>query len=102
MFIQLQEFVIVSGLVRKGYHGDGFTAVTEPGTELSGCLTICPRVVSVKSNTTTTRIPVRICNISAKVMSIPPWANLCELQEVKVQFMYLVVSLLVLRAGCRI
>ena len=84
VFIQPQESVIISGLVRKCHNGDGFTAVTEQGTELSGCLTICPRVVSVKSNTATTRIPVRICNISAKVMSIPPRANLCELQEVKV------------------
>ena len=48
VFIQPQESVIISGLVRKGHNGDGFTAVTEQGTELSGCLTICPRVVSVK------------------------------------------------------
>ena len=87
VFIYSQESVIVSGLVRQGNqgnHGDGITAVTEQGTELSGCLTVCPRVVSVKSNITNTRIPVRICNISAKLMSIPPRANLCELQEVKV------------------
>ena len=82
VFIQPQESVIISGLVRKGNHTDGFTAVTEQSRELSGSLTVCPRVVSV--NTTSTRIPVRICNISAKVLSVPPKANLCELHEVKV------------------
>lgn len=84
LFVQPQESVIVSGLVRKSHHSDGFTAITEQGTELSGCLTVCPCVVTVNANVATSRIAVRICNISAKVLSIPPKANLCELQEVKV------------------
>ncbi len=45
---------------------------------------MCPRVVSITSPANTVRIPVRICNISAKVMSIPPRATLCELQRVDV------------------
>lgn len=63
VLIQPQESIITCGLVRKSNNSESFTAVTEQGTEQSGCLTVCPRVVSVKSNTATTRVPVKICNI---------------------------------------
>ncbi|MCG7874805.1 MAG: RNase H-like domain-containing protein, partial [Candidatus Thiodiazotropha endolucinida] len=84
VLIQPQESIVLSGLVRKGNYGENCTAITEQGTELPGCLTVCPRLVSVKSNKATTRVPVRIYNISARVLSIPPKSRLCELQEVKV------------------
>lgn len=40
-------------------------------TQLSGGLTICPRVVSVDANKKTTKIPVHICNLSAHGVEIP-------------------------------
>ncbi len=55
-----------------------------PALESPSLLTVCPRVVSVTSKSNTARIPVRICNISAKVMTIPPRSTLCELQPVDV------------------
>ena len=45
---------------------------------------VCPRVVSVKQNMKTVRVPVRICNISAKPITIMPKTPLCDLHEVKV------------------
>ena len=45
---------------------------------------VCPRVVSVKQNVQTARIPVRICNISARPIIIKPKTPLCDLHEVKV------------------
>ena len=49
------------------------TAVKENvNGSLSGNLTICPRVVSLKSPGTTVRVPVRVCNLSAKVIEISP------------------------------
>ena len=60
-------------------------AVTEhTDTSLSGDLTICPRVVHLKSNGTTSRIPVRVCNLSAHVIEIPPKSLLCTLSSVQV------------------
>ena len=51
---------------------------------LSGDLTICPRVVSLKSPGTTVRVPVRVCNLSAHAIEIPPRSLLCSLNEVSV------------------
>lgn len=61
------------------------TAVTEHiDGSLSGDLTICPRVVSLKSPGTTVRVPVRVCNLSTKVIHIPPKSILCGLNTVDV------------------
>ena len=52
-------------------------AVIEPGDlGLSGSLSVCPRVVSIKENHNFTRIPVRICNISARAIKIEPRSQL--------------------------
>ena len=43
------------------------TAVIEhTDTSLSGDLTKCSRVVSLKSPCSTVRVPVRVCNVSAR------------------------------------
>ena len=63
------------------------TAVTEHiDSSLSGDLTICPRVVSLKSSGTAVRIPVRVCNLSARVVEIPPPPKslFCSLNSVNV------------------
>ena len=60
-------------------------ALTEHiNSSLSGDLTICPRVVSLKAPGTTVRVPVRVCNLSARVIEIPPRSLLCSLNEVSV------------------
>ena len=58
-------------------------AVTE-NTPSEDSFNVCPRLVSIKSNTKTARIPVRICNISARFITIKPKSQLCDLHEVKV------------------
>ena len=78
------ETVIVSGLVRLNDRLPVSTAVTEHSTKIVGGLTVCPRVVSLNSVGTTDRVPVRICNISAKTLHLKPDATVSELQEVKV------------------
>ena len=77
------EVKTLNGLARKT--GDINTAVTEHiNNSLSGDLTICPRVVSLKSPCTTVRVPVRVCNLSAHVIEIPPRSLLCSLNQVSV------------------
>ena len=51
----------VNGIARKT--GEINAAVTELiNNSVSGDLTICPRVVSLKSPGKTVRVPVRVCN----------------------------------------
>ena len=57
-------------------------AVNE-NTPLEDSFNVCPRLVSVKPNVKTARIPVRICNISARPITIKPKSQLCELHEEK-------------------
>ncbi len=48
-------------------------------------LAICPRVVSLgEAHSSTVRVPVRVCNLSAGPIKIRPRSNLCRLNEVKV------------------
>ena len=77
------EVKTLSGFVRntKSFQ----TAVTEPiDTSLSAGLTICPRVVSLGSSGFTARIPVRVCNLSTRVIEIPPRSLLCSINGVDV------------------
>lgn len=77
------EVKTIHGFARKV--DDTETAVTEHiDSCLSGGLTICPRVVSLKSPGNTVRVPVRVCNLSAKVIYIQPKSLLCSLHSVKV------------------
>ena len=77
------EVKVLHGIVRKTGKMD--TAVREHiDSSLSGVLTICPRVVSLKSPGTTVRISVRVCNLSAHVIKIPPKSLLCSLTGVDV------------------
>lgn len=77
------EVKIIHGIVRKTSDLD--TAVTEHvDNSLSGSLTICPRIVSLKSPGTTVRVPVKVCNLSARVVDIRPKSLLCSVNSVKV------------------
>ena len=77
------EVKTIHGLARKT--GDFESALTEhTDTSLPGNLTICPRVVSLKSPGNTVRVPVRVCNLSARAIEIPPKSLLCSLNSVSV------------------
>ena len=45
---------------------------------------VCPRLVSIKCNTKSAKIPVRICNLSARPVIIKPKSQLCDFNGVKV------------------
>ena len=64
-----KESKTITGMVRCTSHYEN--AVTENIDE-SNDLNICPRVVAVKANSKTARIPVRVCNISARPITISP------------------------------
>ena len=83
--ISLQPFEVktVSGFVRKKQNVD--SAVTESCENVFSCnIGVCPRVVTLSKPGKNGRVPVRIFNMSAKVVHIPAKAVLCELHEVKV------------------
>lgn len=77
------EIKTIHGIARKS--GEFETGITEHmDTSLPGDLTICPRVVSLKSVGNTVRVPVRVCNLSARVIEIPPKSLLCSINNVSV------------------
>lgn len=77
------EIKTLHGIVRKT-NGIECAVTEHTNGSLSGNLTICPRVVSLKGPGTTIRVPVRVCNLSAKVIEIPPKSILCSLSSVNV------------------
>ena len=81
VILKPNETRILTGLVRNPSHMQN--AVTE-NTPLEDSFNVCPRHVSMKPNVETARIPVRICNISARPITIKPKSQLCDLHEVKV------------------
>ena len=77
------EVKTIHGIAIKS--GDFDTAITEHvDTSLSVNLNICPKVVSLMSTGTTVRVPVRVCNLSAHALEIPPKSLLGTLNSVKV------------------
>lgn len=78
------EVKTLHGLVRKSY--DLETALTEQSdTSQSGSLVICPRVIRLKSSVgKVSRIPVRVCNLSAQSIKILPKSVICSVSPVKV------------------
>ena len=77
------ETKTIHGIARRDENVQ--TAVTEhTDTSLSGGIVICPRLVSVKPNKQVSRVPVRVCNLSARVVHIPPRSKLCKLQSVQI------------------
>lgn len=80
--VQPFESITVSGLVRKQKETE--SAVTEQSEKASSKIGVCPRVVKLNRQGKTARVPVRIYNMSAKVITIAPRSLLCDLQDVKV------------------
>ena len=81
IILKPNETQTLTGLVRNPSQFQN--AVTE-NTHSEDSFNVCPRLVSIKSNTKTARIPVRICNISARFITIKPKSQLCDLHEVNV------------------
>jgi dUTPase len=83
--VQPHETITVHGIVR---HTTGYvTAVTEhtnSDSELRTGLSVCPRLVEIGKQGKKSRIPVRLCNLSARPIVIPPRTKLCQLQKVRV------------------
>ena len=80
VIVKSNETVTLTGLVRNTANFEN--AVTENMSDNE--FNVCPRVVSVKQNMKTARIPVRICNISARPITIRPKTPICDLHEVKI------------------
>lgn len=81
--LQPMESKTITGFTRKSK--DFESALTEPAENGSSSrVTVCPRVVRLDKPGTSARIPVRICNLSAKVVTISPKSPICELKEVTV------------------
>ena len=81
--LQPIEVKTVTGFVRKNNNVD--SAITEPSEQGSSAkVSVCPRIVSLNNPGKTSRVPVRLFNISAKVVTIQPKSSICELQEVNV------------------
>ena len=78
------EMKTVTGIARKSSEAMNAALTEHINSSLSGDLTICPRVVSLKAPGTTVRVPVRVCNLSARVIEIPPRSLLCSSNEVSV------------------
>jgi hypothetical protein len=80
--IQPYQTHTVTGKVRDV--DDMTVGVTETFDSSSSLLNICPRVVSVRPGKAFSRIPVRICNLSARPVVIHPNSVLCSLKQVEV------------------
>jgi hypothetical protein len=82
IMLQPNETRAVVGLLQKLHNTEA--AVTEQCQIDSHGALVCPRVVSINTRGRTARVPVRLCNISARPVKIRAKQELCELQEVKV------------------
>lgn len=82
--IQPNQVKTITGMVRK--HQNIEAAVTEPCSAETNAskVSVCPRVVTLANTGKTSRIPVRLCNMTARAIVIPCKTNICELKEVKV------------------
>ena len=46
-------------------------------------VTASPRIVTLSNPGKTSKVPLRLCNMPKKIVTLPPKGNICELQEVK-------------------
>lgn len=79
--IRPYETRTITGRVRKTHNIT--LGVTETDDD-SHYLNICPRLVEVNPNRSFSKIPVRVCNLSARPITIRPKSLLCNLHEVDV------------------
>ena len=78
------EVKTLSGIVKSVDTNNVDTAITEQiDTFPNQSLLVCPSVVSIKVGKTS-RVPVRICNMSAQAIKIQPKSVICKLSTAKV------------------
>ena len=73
----------MAGIVRKDKNIDAALTETMENSNIS-MISICPRIVSLNNPGKTSRVPVHLFNMSAKVVCIPSKSNICDLQEINV------------------
>lgn len=73
----------ITGFVRKARSCD--SAITKP-MEIGNFpnVSTSPRIVNLNNPGKTARVPVRVCNMTAKLITLPSKTSLCDLHEVKV------------------
>ena len=80
--VKPNESVMIKGCV-TGLPNNNMTMVCESCDDIEK-FTVCPRVLKFPTPTTKSKLQVKICNISAKPLSLRRGTVLCNLQEVKV------------------
>ena len=80
--LQPFESKTITGFARKCHNCE--SAVTEPAENGSSRISVCPRVVALNNPGTSTGIPVKVFNMSARPVTIPAKSPVCELKEVTV------------------
>ena len=80
--LQPFESKTIKGFARKVHNCE--SAVTEPAENGSSRISVCPRVVALNNPGTSTRIPVKVFNMSTRSVTIPAKSPVCELKEVTV------------------
>ena len=80
--LQPNESRTVTGLLRKNKNSDA--ALTEPVEAGIPNVTVCPRIVRADKPGNIARVPVRLYNISARVVTIQPKSEICKLEGVTV------------------
>ena len=80
VIVESNETVTLTRLVKNTANFENAVTENMPDNEFN----VGPRVVSVIQNTKTAHVPVRICDISARPITIKPKTPLCDLHDVKV------------------
>ena len=80
--VKPNESVMIKGCV-TGLPNNNMTMVCESCDDIEK-FTVCPRVLKFPTPTTKSKLQLKICNISAKPLSLRRGTVLCNLQEVKV------------------
>lgn len=83
IMVEPNESVMVKGFTKGIPVKEHMTVVTE-NCNSDSTFTVCPRIVKLSTLTSKPCVQVKICNISAKPISIKRGTVLCSLQEVKV------------------
>lgn len=80
IIVRPYETITLDGKVRN--IGSMSAGVTESTDSLM--LNICPRLVKLQPGSSFCRVPVRVCNLTARPISIHPRMTVCNLQDVSV------------------
>lgn len=82
LIVEPNESVVIKRRTKGVPTKDDLTLVTE-SSDHDVKFIVCPRVVKLSAHTTKPTVQVKICNISAKPISIKHGTVLCDLKEVK-------------------